>query len=283
LLETTLGDFKVTILDPKIIVFHNVLSDPAALINYYEKNSPWRGWFGFGRQVDEGGAIISTEKFPTEAEWQSRMVDSTQDPYRKEIASSFYKTSKEYVKYTNTGLPNWSCKNWSLARYLPDENVINDENLTMNYHTDYQHNKHDQPGEKFAITAVLYPNDDYDGGEISFRIASPTWDIDREINYKPLSGDIVFFPAEHPYYHGVKRLFNKAKYIVRLYWQYESKGTETWHSLYEKYGESFRDMENKRINRHDLMISAPFLRSKYTIEEYYRLLDNKTLPDKPKE
>jgi hypothetical protein len=279
LIETKLGKFKVTILDPKIIVFHDVLSDPSGLIDYYEKNTSWRGWFAFGRQVDQGGPTIATEEFPTELEWQSYMINSTEDIYRKEIALSFFKASKEYATYTKTSLPNWICKNWSLARYLPNENIIKDTNLTMNYHTDYQHSKHDQPGEKFGITAVLYPNDEYDGGEISFRVASKDWKIEKEIDYKPRSGDLVFFPAEHPYYHGVRRLENSAKYIVRLYWQYDSPGTKEWHDLYKKYGDAFRDLENTRVNRHDLMFTDPFLRPKYAINEYYEHLENGTLPD----
>lgn len=277
--KVKLGQFSATILDPRIIVFHDVLDDPDGLIEHYERDLPWRGWFGFGRQVDElGPTIEEAPEFPTWEHWKAAMIDSVKDPYRQNIAASFHKASEEYFKYTGTTFPNWTCKNWSLARYLPDENVINNDDLTMNYHTDYQHAKHDQPGEKFAVTAVIYPNDDYEGGEISFRVASPEWEVEKEFDYKPQKGDMVFFPAEHPYYHGVKRVWDKGKYIIRLYWQYTSEGTQEWHDLYKKYGDAFRDMENERVNRHDLMVARPFLRPMFTINEYYERLEEERLP-----
>lgn len=278
--RTKLGNFEVTILDPKIIVFHNMLSDPDGLVDHYEKNLPWRNWFAFGRQVDElGPSITESPEFPSWEAWKSSLIDSVSDPFRKEIAEKFYRASEQYYDYTGITFPNWTCKNWSLARYLPDENVINSDELTMNYHTDYQHSKHDQPGEKFATTAVFYPNDDYEEGGISFRVSNSEWGIEKEIEYKPSKGDIVFFPAEHPYYHGVKRVKGSAKYIIRLYWQYTSEGTAEWHKLHEKYGDAFKDLEQQRVNRHDLMTAKPLLRPMFTINEYYQKLEDGTLPD----
>lgn len=279
--KTKLGEFDVTILDPRIVVFHNTLSDPKGLIKHYERNLPWRGWFGFGRQVDEKGPSLDNHPhFPSADEWKSTMIDGITDPVRREVAKTFHAATEQYVKYTKTELPNWTCRNWSLARYLPDENVINNEDLTMNYHTDYQVSTHDQPGDKFAVTAVIYPNDDYEGGEIAFRLSDDDWNLSKEISYKPKAGDIVIFPAEHPYYHGVKRIWNNPKYIIRIYWLYSSEGTPEWHSLREKYGtERFKELEQERVSRHDLMEAKPFLRPMFTITEYYEMLEAGTLPE----
>lgn len=280
--KTKLGKFDVTILDPRIIVFHNAIEDGQELIDHYEKNWPWKGWFGFGRQVDEQGPYMMWEnpEFPPYSEWKRVMIDTIPErPIRQNVAEQFYWATKEYVDYTNMELPNWICKNWTLARYIPDENVINNDTLNMNYHTDYQVMQHDWPGEKFTITAVIYPNDDYEGGEIAFRVADENWKIAKEVEYKPKAGDIVIFPAGHPYYHGVKRIWNKAKYIIRVYWQYMAEATPEWKALKEKYGDKFQEMEKERINRHDLMNADPFLRPMYTITEYYEMLEKGTLPD----
>lgn len=277
-----LGDYDVTVLDPKILVFHNTIEDGKKLIDHYEKEWEWTGWFGFGRQVDEQGPYMNYEspEFPPYEVWEKMMIDTIPErPIRQDVARQFFNVSKEYVEYTGWEQPNWVCKNWALARYLPDEDAVNHEILSMNYHTDYQVNQHDWPGEKFSITAVVYPNDDYDGGEITFRVADENWKIDKEISYKPVAGDIVLFPAKHPYYHGVKRIWNKPKYIIRIYWQYIAEATPEWSRLKEKYGEKFQEMERERINRHDLMISDPFLKNMFTIEEYYERLENGTLPD----
>ena len=279
--KTKLGDFEVTILDPKILVFHNVLLDPKGLIEHYEKNTPWKGWYGFGRQVDEQGPFIhyESEEFPPYSEWKRVMIDTTPErPVRQEIADRFYWATKEYVDYTGTKLPNWICKNWTLARYIPDENIINNDELTMNYHTDYQASAHDSPGEKFAITAVMYPNDDYEGGEISFRVSNENYEVVETLEYKPVAGDVVIFPAGHPYYHGVRRIWDNAKYIIRAYWQYVAEPTTEWSTLREKYGDRFPELEKERMNRHDLMEADPVLRTMFSITEYYDRLEAGTLP-----
>ena len=276
-----LGKFEVTILDPKVIVFHNAIEDPDGLIDHYEKNVPWRGWFGFGRQVDEQGPYMeyANPYFPPYEEWKRVMIDTVSDkPVRQGIAESFYWATKEYIDYTGTELPNWICKNWTLARYIPDENVINNDNLTMNYHTDYEANSSDSPGEKFAITAVIYPNDDYDGGEIAFRISNDNYEVEREIEYKPVKGDIVIFPAGNPYYHGVKRIWDNPKYIIRAYWLYRAEPSEEWLELRKKYGDRFPELESERLKRHDLMEADPVLRRMFTLKEYYEHLEDGTLP-----
>jgi|AntAceMinimDraft_5_1070358.scaffolds.fasta_scaffold00509_6 hypothetical protein len=280
--RSTLGAYEVTLLDPNIIVFHNVLTSPEDLIKHYERTATWKGWYGFGRQVDSKGKILQgSEHFPDEKDWDAVMVAGNVDPYRAEIAQQFHRASAEYVKATGIELPNWTCKNWSLARYIPDEDLINREDLTMNYHTDYMAERADQPGEKFGITAVLYPNDDYTGGEISFTIVDPeTGTAGPPIDYKPVKGDFVFFPSKYPYYHGVRRIWGAAKYIVRLYWHYDFAGSPEWHALHAKYGERFQEMEQERTSRHDLTVMAPFMREIYTLSEYYSHLEAGTLPAK---
>jgi hypothetical protein len=280
--KSKLGRFDVTILDPKIIVFHNALPNPKELIEHYERHTPWKGWFSFGRMVDEQGPILESSKkeFPSYSEWKSIMIDSTPErPVRQEVAESVYWTTKEYVEYTKTKLPNWMCKNWTLARYIPDENIINHAELTMNYHTDYQAMTHDSPGEKFAITAVMYPNDDYEGGEISFRVSNDDYEVVETLEYKPLAGDVVVFPARHPYYHGVRRIWGNSKYIIRTYWQYVSEPSPEWLALREKYGDRFPELEKERMSRHDLMVAEPVLRNGFSITEYYEHLEAGTLPN----
>lgn len=280
--RTKLGKFDVTILDPKIIVFHNVIENGKELIDHYEKEWPWRGWFGFGRQVDEQGPYLHHDEpeFPSYEVWKRVMIDTIPErPIRQNVAEQFYWATKEYVDYTDTKLPNWVCKNWTLARYIPDEDVINNKDLNMNYHTDYQSQQSDWPGEKFTITAVIYPNDDYDGGEIAFRVSDENYDVIKQIEYKPVAGDVVIFPAGPPYYHGVKRIWNKAKYIIRVYWQCITEATPEFEALKEKYGEKFQEMERERISRHDLMEPEPVLRPMYSMTEYYERLENGTLPD----
>jgi hypothetical protein len=217
---------------------------------------------------------------PTWEEWKDRLggPEHHEDLYREELAKSWYLATKFYTEYTGHTLPNWTCQPWGIARYIPDEDLINDKELVMNYHTDYMPNDEESEGDKFAITGVLYPNDDYEGGEISFRIAQPDG-TRKEFSIKPKAGDLVMFPSGPPYYHGVKRIYGSPKYIVRLYWMYHTEGSDDWYELKEKYGEKFEELEAARKRRGDLMIMNPYMKSRFTLKEYYSLLESGGLLD----
>ena len=281
--EYTKDNPNVEILDDNVIVFHNVLSDPDAYIDYYEEFGEWRGWYGFGRQIDSRvHSFRAHPHMPTWDDWLEveKAIEGggTSDKYFMEVARAFHLATKFYVEYTGRVLPNWSCQPWGLARYIPDENLNGDEGLTMNYHTDYMPETAESPGDKFGLTAVLYPNDDYEGGEIAFRVVGEDG-VQKEFEYKPKAGDLVFFPSGHPYYHGVKRIYKAPKYITRLYWMYDFEGTPEWHSLKEKYGDKFEEMESTRIRRHDLKIMSPYMKQRFSLVEYYDLLESGQLKD----
>jgi hypothetical protein len=286
--EITLGKYIVKVLDPKILVFTNVLKNPDGLVDYYEKLNNWESWYAFGYQsgeeAPEDGTRLVTEKFPTVEDWAPTLNKVPQNPYRDEIHYSFLDISKLYMEHTNTSLPEWEYfSGWRVAKYVEDVDHAQNSKLSMTHHTDYEQNREGQPGHKFGVTAVYYPNDGYEGGEISFRVTDPgTFNIKKEILYKPTKGDVVIFPSTDPYYHGVRRIWKKPKYIIRLYWQWEDKtGSVEWNSLRKKYGnEKFEALEAQRLKRHDLMCSDPIQKPLLTATQYYDLLDRGLLPDK---
>jgi predicted 2-oxoglutarate/Fe(II)-dependent dioxygenase YbiX len=116
--------------------------------------------------------------------------------------------------------------------------------LAMDYHTDTHEFDSDSPGEKFIVTATMYLNDDYDGGEVSFLDESSGSVTD----YKPKAGDITVFPSGAPYYHGIKPIFGNERYLLRMFWLYNFVGTQEWHKNKIKYGEElWQKMEDERI------------------------------------
>lgn len=295
MLNTTYREYKenspdITILDPKIIVFHGAVSDCKGYIDFYETNMPWDGWFKFGSQVKaeavmHGPLVKNNSEFPTIEEWHNSMVEDEYishriaDPYKQELSKSMYSASKFYVDYTKHTQPSWIMKAWTLAKYTPDVDVIDDGNLAMNYHTDYVLKESDTPGDKFAVTAVFYPNDEYIGGEISFKLVGEEAVL-KQIDYKPKAGDLIMFPSNHPYYHGVRRIAGTPKYITRMYWLYDYKGSDDWHELNAKYGpERFAELEQDRLKNHELMVHKPYLRSLFTLKEYYDLLETGQLAE----
>jgi hypothetical protein len=276
-----LGKYSVKVLDSKILVFQDVIEDPEGLIDYYEKNVEWDGWHGFGTQSKEHATRLFSDEFPTEEQYAADLMDRVpENPYRNKIYKNFYELSKLYTEYTGIKLKNWSTGQWSVAKYIPDVNHINNEFKSMGHHTDYQQDRYGQPGEKFGITSVFYPNDDYEGGEISFRVLNlKNFSVEKEINYKPKKGEVIFFPSTEPYYHGVLRIWGKPKYIMRLYWLWNDEGKDGWHDLRRKHGnEAFEQMEKDRIRRFDLSVYEPVQRPLLTFKEYYEMLENGTLP-----
>jgi hypothetical protein len=106
--------------------------------------------------------------------------------------------------------------------------------MTLPFHTDFYQRDADVPGLKAEYTITMYLNDDYDGGEIDFRIfdrgendmrivGDRLVPIDEnygeipEIAYKPQAGDVIIFPSRPPFYHGVRRVLTGTKYFARMF------------------------------------------------------------------
>lgn len=63
------------------------------------------------------------------------------------------------------------------------------------------------PAYNCTVSAVIYLNDDYEGGEINF----PRLD---DLTYKPKLGDIAVFPSNYIYEHASMPIKNGTKYCV---------------------------------------------------------------------
>lgn len=60
------------------------------------------------------------------------------------------------------------------------------------------------------LSAVVYLNDNYGGGEIEF--------INQGISLKPEAGSILVFPSVEPYVHDPKEITSGEKYISTMFW-----------------------------------------------------------------
>ena len=143
-------------------------------------------------------------------------------------------------------LDNWKFNPPNICMYEPDSGVS--DLIAMHYHTDYRQAAASAPGDKFAITCTMYLNDNYDGGEILFKIyANGKDEPPLYISYKPKAGDIVIFPSGEPYYHAVNLVKNGEKYFVRSFWQYEFYGTPEWQENEKKFGKKvWSEIEEER-------------------------------------
>jgi len=99
---------------------------------------------------------------------------------------------------------------------------------------------------KITFSTLIYLNDNYEGGEISFLDEKQS----KVINYKPEKGDIIVFPSGAPYYHGVFPVKTNERYVLRMFrfWNYE--GSQKWHENKEKYGaDDWNKIESERIKK----------------------------------
>lgn len=273
-------NFDIEKINESVWVFKNAVKNSQEYIDYLEKNQEWKDWYIFGKVTDgpEWPATTFTS-FPTEEEWEaSKTYGDTElggkNYFANQIDDLFYYATKAYVEANNVSLDNWSVDGWNIAKYTPNPEEFPD--YVMMHHTDFQREFLYNPGLKFAITAVFYLNDSYDGGEVQFRFLDENdpHKIKEDYSYKPKQGDIVVFPSGPPHYHGVKAVSNGEKYIIRNYWRYDYPGHPLWLKLQEKYGEDiWRQLEDQRLkfNRDSANVESinniPFWME---FEEYYK-------------
>ena len=69
---------------------------------------------------------------------------------------------------------------------------------------------------KYNISILMYPNDSYTGGEITFP--------DYGIIVKPQAGDIIMFPGNGAYKHTVERVTSGTRYTMPSWYSFKIDG-----------------------------------------------------------
>jgi hypothetical protein len=235
---------------PKVEVYKNVLSDPQKLYDVMKESErtsegkhflkTWDPWAHFGTytQKKNGHEILPGQESEEMFVKEKNFVQEVEDAYTKVLM--------DYVERHGIDLPEgWRFSGCSYSKYNPEINTL-DNNMTMQYHTDYINSQADLPGDKFFITCTMYINDDYEGGDIEFFVD------DKLINHKPVAGDILVFPSIPPYYHGVKTIVKNEKFFVRNFVMVPFDGTKEWLENQKKYGAyRWAKMESERISYED--------------------------------
>lgn len=137
------------------------------------------------------------------------------------IMESFYDVSLDYAKTIGDN---------DEPRLFPTFNIKKyNEGIGMGSHFDQL------DGDKtLRYSLVMYLNDDFEGGEISFllsdyedvtKVPSPALDYDEalgngqiQFGLKPKAGSIIIFPSSAPYYHTAHLVKSKFKYMVPSHW-----------------------------------------------------------------
>ena len=209
-------------------------SDESSEGKYYLRK--WDQWSIFGTYSQEKHNPSEDRELGLRHDEEKYLSDRVQESYNIAI--------EDYKKTYGISLPE-SAKlmTSSFSKYNPDVDSMKN-NMTMQYHTDFIISEREMPGPKFLLTCTTYINDDYDGGEIEFYIPEE----DKYYPYKPKAGDILVFPSQDPYYHGVKVIKGTNKFFIRNFIQYYYEGSKEWLDKQKYHGAyKWSKMEWQRI------------------------------------
>jgi hypothetical protein len=261
---------------PKIFVYKNMFKDIADTYSQLKTSngeedglfSPWTQWSSFGEYLNptfiehpHGLSVEYIEQIQTKTEKQE-----AQKLAILELFKSFYLVTEDYARRNSvefnkektvlandgTAIKEWQMTGPSIARYRTDI----DAPIAMTYHSDYIREPIISPGYKFAITALVYFNDEYEGGEIDFIANGEAY------KYKPEAGDFLVFPSGHPevlrdgdnvYLHGVMPPVGASKYLSRMYWMKYSIGDPEWFKKEEEFGKDvWAEMQSDIMQKFNL-------------------------------
>lgn len=217
------------ILEEKVYYYPDGVKNFEELMNTIDEldrlnnNEPWENWKS---SSDENHIYGKTKSF------DKNQINIMEEPYKSKmnyifdtIMESFHDVSKDYA--TSIG-------DNDEPRLFPVFNIKKyDAGVGMGSHYDQL------DGDKtLRYSLVMYLNDDFDGGEISFILSdykdvndapSPSLDYDiavknNEIAFgiKPKAGSIIIFPSSAPYYHTAHTVKSNFKYMVPGHWIHNS-------------------------------------------------------------
>lgn len=250
---------KKEILANNVIVYREAIPHYETLLNILEDSNLWEKWYDVGQQIPIAATHgFSFKEFPSKEDFESKIglwqdVDFFQkNPemiktlFWSELEKVFYDVTKDYLDtFPVLDVPSWDRGGVNVLRYDAKESdeVTKEAAGTVNYalpfHTDFHYPEEYKPGLKPTLTVTMYVNDNYEGGDIEYRVFEKDNSkilidgekmIDRDtnevvpgFNYKPQAGDIIIFPSRRPYYHGVKKVTKGKKFFLRTFWMYRQE------------------------------------------------------------
>jgi hypothetical protein len=186
----------------KIFYYKNVVANCKELVDLLEEIQPtlgdgnvltqWEPWTASDDKDFQFGSKISSR--PEMYEFST--VDA------KLIYDIFYTSllfvGNDYARKNNLSIAKPSPL--SISKYI--------KGAGMGPHVDdYGTN----PKVKPIMSAVLYLNDEYEGGELHFK--------EQGVTIKPEAGSIVIFPSVAPFYHESREIISGNKYMCPAFWK----------------------------------------------------------------
>jgi hypothetical protein len=199
------------ILEEKVYYYTNVIENPKKLVDAIENDNKdeWGEWMACSGQH----YVYGTDKTIAPSEGN--------DYIYKTLEKAFDDVAIDYAKAQGITDEPKLFPQYPIKKYQPG--------TFMGAHFDQQ-----EGDERLKVSFVMYLNDDYEGGEISFTIASPggiltgarppsDFDLaEKDTNYtfavKPKAGSIIVFPPSPPYHHTAHLVKSGEKIMVPQHW-----------------------------------------------------------------
>jgi hypothetical protein len=223
-------------LEENIYYYKNVIDDPQKLIDAIESTEtsdyghamyPWEEWmacsgkeyvYGTHKKVYHTGI----EALPEKERDNALYIFNT-------ISEAFQKVSADFGASKGvTSKPNLYI-DFEIKKYM--------EGTMMGGHFDQQ-----EGDDRLKYSLVLYLNDNYEGGELSFSIKGydaldgddrPHQDYEiakasDKITFglKPEAGSCIIFPSSAPYHHTAHLIKGGFKYMVPMHWLHDETTNE---------------------------------------------------------
>jgi hypothetical protein len=219
---------KKTILDKNVYYYENAIENFDEVLNTIsditEINTAEDGrlWDKWTASDDKDFVYGETQVFDL------NQINHMEEPYRSKmeyvyinIMKALYSVCRDYAKEIGDD---------DEPRLFPVFNIKKyDAGASMGAHYDQL------DGDKtLRYSLVMYLNDDYEGGEISFKMSEyedhnmlEITDLDYEVaknksqidfGVKPSAGSVIIFPSSAPYYHIAHTVKSGAKYMIPSHW-----------------------------------------------------------------
>jgi hypothetical protein len=203
------------ILDPKVYYYTEVIEDPKKLVDAIENDNAneWGEWAACSGQHYVYGSDKNIVKSEAEDDKNTYIYNTLQKAF-DDVARDYAKA--QGIEDEPKLFPMYPIKKYTAGTY-------------MGAHFDQQ-----EGDERLKVSFVMYLNDDYEGGEISFTIASPEGVLQnaspnpdfeqakKEGSYtfavKPKAGSIIVFPPSPPYHHTAHLVKSGFKYMIPQHW-----------------------------------------------------------------
>jgi hypothetical protein len=204
------------ILEEKVYYYTDVFDNPAQLIKEIESLPEWGEWMACSGQHYVYGTdktiVASSDVVVDNSFIDSRIYNILND--------AFQKVAKDYAQAQG------DLSEPKLFPAMPVKKYV--AGTHMGTHYDQQ-----EGDERLKYSLVMYLNDDYEGGEISFTIRTlgdatdnktpqSDFSLATEDSYtfavKPKAGSIIIFPPSPPYHHTAHLVKSGFKYMVPQHW-----------------------------------------------------------------